>query len=174
MEERQASELVFDGRLIQVRRDTVRIEGGRLTIREVVAHPGAVGILPLTGDGRIVLVRQFRYAVGRALLEIPAGTREPGEAPEVTARRELLEETGYRAGRLEELARFYTSPGWADEEIVLFRARALELAGPSPAPDEILDVHAARPDEIPGLMRDGLVADAKTITAVMLHLGAGS
>lgn len=170
-EERQASELVYDGRLIQVRRDSVRLESGRLTTREVVEHPGAVGILPLTDAGRIVLVRQYRYAVGRSLLELPAGTRELGEPLEATARRELREETGYEAGRLDELMRFFTSPGWANEEIVLYRASALEQAGPVPDSDEILDVVEVAPAEITGLMRDGSIADAKTISAVMFHLG---
>jgi ADP-ribose pyrophosphatase len=170
-EQRQASETVFDGRLIQVRRDTVRLENGRLTTREVVEHPGAVGILPVTATGHIVLVRQYRYAIGRALLEIPAGTREPGEPDEATALRELREETGYLAGRLDELMRFYTSPGWANEEIILFQASALERSSPMPDPDEILDVAKVAPHDIPGLMRDGSIADAKTIAALMFHLG---
>jgi ADP-ribose pyrophosphatase len=173
-EQRQASETVFDGRLIQVRRDTVRLENGRLTTREVVEHPGAVGILPVTATGHIVLVRQYRYAIGRALLEIPAGTREPGEPDEATALRELREETGYLAGRLDELMRFYTSPGWANEEIILFQASALERSSPMPDPDEILDVAKVAPHDIPGLMRDGSIADAKTIAALMFHLGSVS
>jgi ADP-ribose pyrophosphatase len=173
-EQRQASETVFDGRLIQVRRDTVRLENGRLTTREIVEHPGAVGILPVTDTGRIVLVSQYRYAIGRALLEIPAGTREPGEPEEATALRELHEETGYLAGRLDELMRFYTSPGWANEEIILFRASALVRSSPVPGPDEILDVAEVAPRDIPGLMRDGSIADAKTIAALMFHLGTVS
>jgi 8-oxo-dGTP pyrophosphatase MutT (NUDIX family) len=146
---------------------------GRLTTREVVEHPGAVGILALTPKGKFVMVEQYRYAVGRTLLEIPAGTREPDETPVETAGRELREETGYSAAHLAEFARFFTSPGWATEEIILFLATGLDVGGPSPDPDEILNVVEVARDDIPVLMRDGRIADGKTITALALHLAGG-
>src|SRR5690606_35411190 len=112
VEERISSRLAFDGRLVRVRVDQVRTPSGREATREVVEHPGAVAILPVLDDGRMVLVRQFRYAIGRELLEVPAGTREPGEDPRDTAIRELHEEVGYEAESVELLLRFFISPGW--------------------------------------------------------------
>lgn len=170
MERARSSSRPYSGRIVSLRVDEVEFPDGRRTTREVVEHPGAVGILPVTPEGKIVMVEQYRYAIGRTLLEIPAGTREPGEPLEETARRELLEETGYRAEAVEELARFFTSPGWANEEIVLFKAIALDGRGPMPDPDEILRVIEVDPADVPGLMRDGTIADGKTITAVSLHL----
>ena len=159
----------FEGRLINVRVDRVRLPSGREAVREVVEHPGAVAILPVLADGRLVLVRQFRYAVGRDLLEVPAGTREPDESAEECARREVEEEVGLRAGRLELLANFYISPGWCNEEMVIFRAWDLEETGASPEDDESIEAVAVRPNEVPGLISSGQIADAKTITAVLLH-----
>ncbi len=165
-----ASETVFAGRLLRVRVDTVRTADGRETVREVVEHPGAVAILPVTAAGELILVRQFRYAVGRDLLEAPAGTLEEGETPEACAYRELEEEVGVRAGRLELLTRFFVSPGWCNEELVVYRARDLESSTARPEDDESLEVVLVRPEEIPQLIADGQIADAKTLTAVTMHL----
>ncbi|MGH9172827.1 MAG: NUDIX hydrolase, partial [Vicinamibacterales bacterium] len=136
----------------------------------VVEHPGAVAILPVHADGTIVLVRQFRYAVGRALLEVPAGTREPGEPDEATARRELREEVGLEAERIELLARFFISPGWCNEELVAFRATGLREIGAQPEQDEQLEIVQIAPADLPTLIANGEIADAKTITAVLAHL----
>ena len=171
-EERIASATVFDGRLLTVRVDTVKTPGGRETSREVVAHPGAVGILPIMADGRIILVRQFRYAVGRELLEIPAGTREPDETAEECAYRELEEEVGMRAGRLELMASFFVSPGWCNEELVIFRAWDLEPSTANLEDDEDLEVVIVRPDEIPQLIAGGQIADAKTLTSLTMYLAS--
>lgn len=168
METRIGSETIYEGRLITVRVDDVELPDGRRSHREVVEHPGAVGIVAMNPAGNILLIEQFRYAVGRTLLEIPAGTVEAGESPEETARRELLEETGYRASALTEISRFFVSPGWANEEIVLYRAGTLSFAGHAPDHDEILQIVEVDPARIPVLMRDGIIADAKTIIA--LHL----
>jgi ADP-ribose pyrophosphatase len=165
-----ASEIAFDGRLVRVRVDQVQLPTGRESVREVVEHPGAVGILPVTAEGKIVLVRQFRYAVGRELYEIPAGTREPDEPPEVCAARELREETGYAADKIEPLLRFFVSPGWCTEELIVYRATGLSHIGARPEEDEVIELVEVRPGEIPGLMRDGSIADAKTMTALMAHL----
>lgn len=168
METRISSKTVYEGRLITVRVDDVQLTDGRRTRREVVEHPGAVGIVAMNPAGNVLLIEQYRYAVGRTLLEIPAGTLEAGESPEATAQRELLEETGYQAGTLTEIDRFFVSPGWANEEIVLFRAGALTFAGHAPDHDEILQVVEIEPARIPVLMRDGIIADAKTIIALQL------
>ena len=169
-EQRISSERVFDGRLVKVRVDAVRLPSGREATREVVEHPGAVAILPVTSDGKLILVRQFRYAVGRSLLEVPAGTREPGEPDEETARRELHEEVGLEAGTIELLARFFISPGWCNEELVAFRATDLREIGAQPEQDEDLDIVQVDPAEIPALIASGEIGDAKTITAVLAHL----
>src|SRR5688500_12755627 len=122
MEERLSTEQAFRGKLIGVRVDRVRLPDGRETTREVVEHPGAVAILPVTEAGELVLIRQYRYAAGRTLLEVPAGTREPDEPAEETAVRELREETGLAAGVIELLVRFFVSPGWCTEELLVYRA----------------------------------------------------
>ena len=167
-----SSRRAFDGKLIRVRVDQVRLPNGNVRSREVAEHPGAVGILPVLDDGRVVLVRQFRYAVGRSLLEIPAGTREAAEAPEVTARRELIEETGYRAGSLEFLLRFYVSPGWADEELHIYVARELTLGEAKPEDDESLSLRVIGPEEIAPLIAAGEIADSKSIVALLAWSGA--
>lgn len=165
------SERPFEGKLISVRVDTVRLPDGSERRREVVEHPGAVGILPVLATGTLVLVRQYRYAISRALLEIPAGTREPDEDAESCARRELAEETGYRAKRITELVRFYVSPGWADEELIIYLADDLEPGEVHPAEDERLEVVHVRPDEVAGLMAAGEIADSKSIVALLAYLG---
>jgi ADP-ribose pyrophosphatase len=170
-EERISSEQVFDGKLVKVRVDRVRLPSGRDGTREVVEHPGAVAILPVTDEGKLILVRQFRYAVGRSLLEVPAGTREPGEPDEETARRELHEEVGLEAATIEQLARFYISPGWCNEELVAFRATGLREIGAQPEQDEDLEIVEVDPVEIPHLIASGEIGDAKTITSVLAHLG---
>lgn len=169
MEERLGGERPYEGRIVSVRVDRVRLASGRESTREVVEHPGAVAILPVQDDGRLLLVRQYRYAVGRELLEVPAGTMEPDESPEACARREIEEEVGKRAGRLELLTRFFISPGWCNEEIVIYRARNLQDAERNPDDDEVIDVVAVSLGEIDTLIASGQVADAKTITALLLH-----
>ncbi|HET9014713.1 MAG TPA: NUDIX hydrolase [Thermomicrobiaceae bacterium] len=165
------SERVFDGRLIGVRVDTVRLPDGSLRQREVAEHPGAVAILPVLPEGEVVLVRQYRHAVGRTLLEVPAGTREPDERTDACARRELAEETGYRAGSLRELVRFYVSPGWANEELVVYVATDLTAGEARPEDDERLEVVPVRPEDVPPLIAAGEIGDAKTIVALTAYLG---
>ena len=169
-EQRTSSERVFDGKLVKVRVDAVRLPSGREATREVVEHPGAVAILPVTDDGKLILVRQFRYAVGRSLLEVPAGTREPGEPDEETARRELHEEVGLEAATIDLLARFYISPGWCNEELIAYRATGLREIGAQPEQDEDLEIVEVDPADVPALIASGEIGDAKTITAILAHL----
>lgn len=169
-ETRLSTEKVFSGRLIGVRVDTVRTDSGREATREVVEHPGAVAILPVTDDGKLILVRQFRYAIGREILEVPAGTREPGEADEVTAVRELREEVGVEADTVELLARYFISPGWCNEQIAVFRATGLREVGSQPDQDEVIELVTISVDDLPALIASGDIADAKTITAILLHV----
>jgi ADP-ribose pyrophosphatase len=162
---------VFDGRLIRVRVDRVRFEDGSEHVREVVEHPGAVAIVPVLPNGDLVLVSQYRHAVGRALLELPAGTRERGEDPLRTAMRELREETGYRAGSMTELVRFYASPGWANEELIVFLARDIAAGAADTEADEDLEVKIVNPAEATQLIERGEISDAKSIIGLLAWLG---
>ncbi len=163
------SERVFDGRLLKLRVDRVALPSGRETTREVVEHPGAVAIVPLLDDGRAVLVRQYRHAVGRALLEIPAGTLDqPGESVEDAAARELAEETGYTAARLERLAAFYPAPGFATEHMTLFLATGLTAGDQGVMEDEEITVEFVPLDEVPERLARGDFSDAKTRAGLLL------
>jgi len=167
----------MDGRRVRVRVDDVRLPSGRETVREVVEHPGAVAILPFTADGRLLLLRQHHHAIGRTLLGVPAGTLEPGELPVETARRELVEETGYEAGRITELVDFFTSPGYTTERLILFRADDCRPTGGGPAPDELIRVVPTPIADIPRLLAPGpdRIQEAKTLVALLwfLHGDAG-
>jgi ADP-ribose pyrophosphatase len=135
--------------------------------REIVRHPGAAAVVTLTPEGRVLFVRQIRESLRAPLLEIPAGIIEPGENPEVTARRELEEETGYRAGELERLGRVYTSPGFSDELVHLFFAR-VERVG---RPEEGIELVARSPEEALAAVGDGEITDAKSAVALLLAEG---
>jgi ADP-ribose pyrophosphatase len=159
----------FDGKLLHVRVDRVRLPSGRETAREVVEHPGAVAVLPLTADGRVLFIRQYHHPIGEALLGIPAGTVEPGEDPAATARRELVEETGHAADRLVELTSFFTSPGYSTERLTVFRADGCRPTGGRPAADELIELVALPLAEVPALVRSGpeRIREAKTLVALL-------
>jgi ADP-ribose pyrophosphatase len=164
-------ERVYEGSRIDVARASVEGPDGSVFEREIVRHPGAVAVVPVTSSGSVLLVRQFRTPVGGALLEIPAGTRDvEGEPPEQTALRELAEEVGVRAGRLEELGRFWNSPGFCDEETILYLATELEACEPDRGgvEEQYLEVLEVPLDEVEGaLSRDGTF-DMQTVVGVML------
>ena len=166
-ETRLKSETVFEGRLLRLQKDEVRLPDGRLSVREVVVHPGAVAIVPLLEDRRVVLVRQFRYAIGKVLMEIPAGTRHPDETPEECAQRELQEETGYTAQHLHHLTDFYVAPGYSTELIHLFLATGLQPAMSEPDEDELVEVVALPLSEAMAAIARGEVQDAKTIIGLL-------
>lgn len=136
--------------------------------KPVIHHPGAVVILAEPEPGCVLLVRQFRYAVRAWTLEVPAGTREPGEAPEATARRELAEEAGFTARRMSELLRFLPAPGVSDEEMILYRAEELSPAVAAPDHGELVSRVVMRRDELPGAIASGLIRDAKTLLALAI------
>ena len=169
IETRLASEAVFDGRLLHVRRDTVRLPNGRTSTREYVVHPGAVLIAPRLDDGRWVVERQFRYPVGRVFLEFPAGKRDPGESARETGERELLEETGYRAGSWTKLGDLHPGVGYTNELIELWRADGLTHVGRKLDEDEHLDIVTLRSDDLLAAFDRGEITDAKTI-ATLFHL----
>lgn len=162
-----SSEKIYDGAIIHVRRDRVLLPNGHTATREVVEHPGGVGILALEADGSVLLVRQYRYAFGRTLLEIPAGKREPGEEPFATARRELREETGAVAESWTPLGKLIASPGCYDEVLYLYLAQDLHYGATDPDEDEFLAVERMPLDELARLCLEGEVADAKTVCAVL-------
>ncbi|MDQ6709079.1 MAG: NUDIX hydrolase [Candidatus Dormibacteraeota bacterium] len=164
MEDRISGQVVYSGKFFQVNKDEVRLPGGTTTIREIVRHPGSVAIVPRQADGRIVLVRQFRYATGRELWEIPAGTCDkPGESLDQTARRELAEEAGFKAARWTRLGRAYLVPGWADELMTWYLAEELT---PTEAHAELDESFKVTPFDLPSLRvlrESGELEDAKTL-----------
>lgn len=159
----------FSGRLIRITVDRVRLPGGGEAEREVVHHPGGVGIVALAEDGSVLLVRQYRHAAQELLWEIPAGGREPGESPLETARRELAEETGYAAESWLGVGATFLAPGYSTELFWYFRATGLTpVAGVSPDPDENLQSRAFTPSEVAELAQQGHLRDAKTLAGLAL------
>lgn len=164
-----SSETVFSGKLVDVRKDTVRLPGGKTTVREIVVHPEVIAVVPVTEDGRLVLVRQFRKPAERALLEIPAGGVDEGETPEDAVRREMEEETGYRIGAVKHLSSFYTSPGYTTELMHLYEATDLEPGQPTEETDQI-EVVLLTLDEALQRIGSDEVADAKTILGLLMYV----
>lgn len=160
----------YEGRMLHVYSDRVEI-CGRETTREVVLHPGACAILPVTEKKEILFVRQYRYAAEETLLEIPAGKIDPGEAPDVCAARELTEETGFRAERLRKLGAVFTTPGFCNEKIHLYLADRLVPAHQHLDTDEFLDVVKIPLDEALEMIRNGEISDAKTLAAFAIAAG---
>ena len=167
MEKTLASKLLHEGRHFSFLRDEVELPNGYRTFRDVVRHPGAVAIVPVLPDGRVVMVRQYRYAAGKELLEIPAGTLEPGEPVLDCARRELLEETGYEAGKLKPLLSCYMAPGYSSEVIHFFVASDLREAVGEAEPDEEIAVERLEPEEVVRMIAENVIEDAKTIIGVL-------
>jgi len=155
-------ETVYRGSLLSLLRYRVSLEGRRL-LREVIEHPGAVAVIPVSDDGKIIMVRQHRLPAGRTLLEIPAGTKKAGEEDEECARRELLEETGYVARFLRKVWSFYPAPGYSTERITLFLAKGLEKVGQRLDEDEAIEVVEIPLGKALEMLGSGLVEDAKTL-----------
>ena len=167
-----AEKEVWRGHLISVAIGTFEAPDGHQFERDIVHHPGAVIVVPITDEGEsVLLVRQYRSAVDAELLEVPAGKRDkPGEAPEATARRELIEEIGMKAGRLEALCRFYNTPGFCDELGYMFMALDLEpcstdLQG---IEEQHMTIERIALDDAPRLIAEGVIIDAKTIIGLTL------
>lgn len=157
----------FQGRLLRLRVDEALLPDGTTAGREVVEHPGGVGVVALTEDRKVLLVRQYRYPYSEILTEIPAGKRDPGEDPLTTGMRELEEETGYRANRYTPLGVVYPSPGYCDEVIYLYLATDLVAAQSHPDEDEFLEVEHRDLDLLVQQILDGEIPDAKTQIAVL-------
>ena len=169
VEKRIDGQQVYSGKILNLEVDRVRLPNGHVTVREVVRHPGAAVVVPVLPDGRVVLVRQYRYPAGRVLLELPAGKLDAGEDPARCAQRELGEEIGMSPGRLTPLGRFFTTPGFSDEVLYMFLAEDLTaLEGASPDDDEFLEVSIVARDELMEMARGGRIDDAKTLAGLFL------
>jgi ADP-ribose pyrophosphatase len=166
MERTLESRLLHEGRYFSFLRDEVELPNGRRTHRDFVRHPGAVAVVPFLPDGRVVLVRQYRYAAGKELLEIPAGTLEPGELPLDCARRELVEETGYEARELEPLLSCYMAPGYSSEVIHFYKARGLREVGHEQEPDEDIAIERLDLEAVREMIKRNIIEDAKTMVGI--------
>ena len=167
-----ASRRVYSGRIVQLDIDTVRFPDGSIGEMEMIRHPGAAAVVPVLGgsdaaDPEILLIRQYRYAAGGSVWEVPAGRLDPGEAPEACARRELEEEAGAMAERLERLTAIYTTPGFLDERIHLFAAYGLTPIPHRREPDEFMEAVPRPLSHVLGMIRDGEMVDGKSIVAVL-------
>ena len=158
---------IYKGRILRLRVDTVALPNGKTSLREIVEHPGGVGILALDENGCVPMVTQYRYAFSRTLLEIPAGKREPGEEPFTTARRELKEEVGAAAAEWQPLGEMIASPGCYDEVLHLYLARDLVQKQQHLDEDEFLNVVTMPFEELTRQVMEGTVIDAKTVAAVL-------
>jgi len=164
-----ASAAVFDGVLLHVRRDTVRLPDGSLAQREFVVHPGAALVVPVLPDGNLVAVRQFRYPVGEVFLEFPAGKIDPGESALSTARRELTEEAGYEAKSFTSLGRVHSVVGYSDETIDFFIAEGLTFVGARPDVGEFVESVTLSMEAMLDALDRGEITDAKTVAALLLY-----
>jgi ADP-ribose pyrophosphatase len=167
----EAEETLFQGRIIRlVARDLV-LPNGRKTRFHIVEHPGAVAIVPVHANGDVVLLKQFRPSIGEEIYEIPAGTIEKGEAPLATAKREIIEETGFRAKRWSKIAEFYTAPGFCTERMFVYVAKGLSPAQLPGDADEIIKPVRLSIDAAMKLIRTQKIRDAKTIAGLMIYHG---
>jgi len=169
---------IFEGRVFTVLIERITLPKGHEIDMELVRHPGSVVLIPVADDGRLILVRQYRHAIGKWVWELPAGTLKKDEAPEAAAARECQEEIGLIPGRLERLPGLYPSPGYCDEEMIFFRATALRTPGdgdPTATPDEDEDIEckAFTIDEIHALIASGEVIDLKTVAGLALMAERG-
>lgn len=163
------TERLYEGKIINLKVDDVRLPNGKTSKRELIEHPGAVAILAVTAENKIIMVEQYRKALERSIIEIPAGKLEKGEEPEYTAMRELEEETGYTADHLELIQSFSTSPGFADEIVHVFSAKGLKKAvnEASLDDDEFVELMEVSIEEAEQMMADNRIFDAKTAFAVL-------
>lgn len=159
----------FSGRVLDLNVETHCLPDGRQSEFEIIRHPGGAAILPVLPDGRVLLIRQFRPAIGAMIYEIPAGRLEPGEPPLDCATRELQEETGYVASEVNSLGGFWSTPGFCDEYIHLFYARANDDAEQQLEPDEVIELCPMTLEEALSLIEKGEILDSKTLLSLLLY-----
>ncbi len=167
---------IYTGRVVHLDVDTVQYPDGSTGEMEMLRHPGAAAVIPFASDPRgtdptVLLIRQYRYATGGTLFEIPAGRLDAGETPEQCALRELKEEVGVTAGRLERLTTIWTTPGFTDERIHLFWAADLAAGAHAREPDEFIEVVPKPLTDVLGMVRSGEICDGKTVVAILYMAG---
>lgn len=166
-----SSEPIFNGTFVTIARDTVRLPNGNEGKRIVIRHPGAACVLALTPENQVIFVRQWRYATGQALLELPAGKLDFGEDPAICAQRELAEETPYAAERVELMCTFYTAPGFCDEKMYLYRAiNVSKTSMLKPDQDEFVETVLLTRDEVKNALKNNEIQDAKTVIGLQYWL----
>lgn len=164
-----SSKVMFKGRVFGVRRDQVVEPDGTKAIREIVTHPGSVVVLPVFSDGRILMIRQFRYAAGDYLWELVAGHKEPGETFKYGAGRELREETGYSARRYRKLLDVFPTPGFVSERMVIFLAEGLTKGEAHPEEDENIETRILTLKEVERWIQSGKIRDAKSVAGLLYY-----
>jgi len=162
-----SSEIVYKGRLFDVSLDKLEMDNGVIAVRETIRHPGAVAMVPVTAEGSLLLVTQYRHAAGRRLLELPAGTLEKGEEPLAAVSRELQEEVGHRPGRFEPIGGLFVAPGYTSEYIHLFVCTELQPAKLAADDDEDIEVEVRSLEEALDAIESGEIADAKSIVGIL-------
>lgn len=166
-EKKLSEEYIYKGRIIRLRKDKALLPDGNEALREVIEHPGGVGVIPIDEEGNVYLVRQFRYPYMEETLEIPAGKRDPGEEPIVTGKRELKEETGAEAKTYKYLGELYPSPGYCGEIIHMYAAKELTFSDKSPDDDEFIDTVKMPLAEAVERVMNGEFKDSKTQAAIL-------
>lgn len=167
IEKKISSEYIFDGKLLQVYRDTIELPNGEPATREYIKHQGAVAVVPVTDDNEIIAVRQYRYPIGRVTVEIPAGKLDKGEEPLTAAKRELSEETGVEGADIEYIGGLYPSVAYTDEIIHMYVAKNLKYGEMHTDEDEFLDVVKIKIDDFVDMILKGEIMDSKTQAAVL-------
>ena len=165
-ERRLSSRVVYDGKLLKVRKDTVSLPDGGSAEREWIEHPGAVAVLAVTGAGELVMERQFRYPLGRDMIEVPAGKIDRGEDPLATAKRELMEETGYSAAEWSHIATIHLAIGYSNERIEIYLAKELKAEKARLDAEEFLEVFTLPLSTALAWVREGRITDAKTVSSL--------
>jgi ADP-ribose pyrophosphatase len=163
------SEILYQGKVFRLQRDTVIEPGGLQVDRDIIVHPGSVVVMPVFDDGRILLIRQYRHSVGEFLWELVAGRKEPKETPAAAARRELIEETGYRAKRLRKLMRVVPTPGFVNEWMWIFAAEGLTAGAAQPEDDEQITPRIFTLKEALKMIERGTLRDAKSICGILYY-----
>ena len=163
-----SSEMIYEGAILNLRRDKVTVKDGKTAYREIIEHNGAVALVPVTADGKVVMVRQYRKACEKALLEIPAGKIDKGEEPIVCAARELREETGYMAENIEHMSEFYVACGYSGEKISIYLCTGLTAGSTDFDEDEALDIVEIPLEELYTMCMNDELEDSKTIVGILM------
>jgi ADP-ribose pyrophosphatase len=164
------SDVLYQGKVFRLQRDTVIEPGGVQADRDIIVHPGSVVVMPIFRDGRVLLIRQYRHTVGEFLWELVAGRLEPGETPVAAARRELVEETGYRAKRFRKLMRVVPTPGFVKEWMWIFAAEGLKEGAAQPEEDERITPRIFTLKQAEKMIESGTLRDAKSICGILYYL----